>query len=145
MQKTAMDSISMSSQARVLWAKTGGAEERNLWSPLYVHMADSACVARKLWNEWLAESVKRQITNALGCDDSAAAALVIWLAGIHDIGKATPSFQCKVLERAELVEQAGLQAPSLHMMNHPPSHAFMSEVILESWLDGRGWGQSWTG
>lgn len=144
MQKTAMDSISMSSQARVLWAKTGGAEERNLWSPLYVHMADSACVARKLWNEWLAESVKRQITNALGCDDSAAAALVIWLAGIHDIGKATPSFQCKVLERAELVEQAGLQAPSLHMMNHPPSHAFMSEVILESWLDGRGWGQSWT-
>ena len=30
------------------------------------------------------------------------------------------------------------------MMNHPPSHAFMSEVILEDWLDGRGWDCSWT-
>lgn len=144
MQKTMMDSIPISSRARALWAKTGGAEERNLWSPLYVHMADSAGVARKLWNEWLAESVKHQIVNAFGCDDSATAALVTWLAGIHDIGKATPGFQYKVSERAELVEQAGLQVPSPRMMNHPPSHAFMSEVILEDWLDGRGWDCSWT-
>lgn len=144
MQKTMMDSISLNSQARALWAKTGGAEERNLWSPLYVHMADSACVARRLWNEWLAESVKRQIANTFDCDDSAAAVLVTWLAGIHDIGKATPGFQYKVSERAELVEQAGLHVPSPHMMNRPPSHAFMSEVILESWLDGRGWDCSWT-
>ena len=144
MQKTMMDSIPISSRARALWAKTGGAEERNLWSPLYVHMADSAGVARKLWNEWLAESIKHQIVNAFGCDDSATAALVTWLAGIHDIGKATPGFQYKVSERAELVEQAGLQVPSPRMMNHPPSHAFMSEVILEDWLDGRGWDCSWT-
>lgn len=144
MQKTIMESIPISSRARALWAKAGGAEERNLWSLLYVHMADSAGVARKLWHEWLAESVKHQIANAFGCDDSATAALVTWLAGIHDIGKATPGFQYKVSERAELVEQAGLQVPSPRMMSHPPSHAFMSEAILEDWLDGRGWGCSWT-
>ncbi len=144
MQKTMMDSIPISSRACTLWAKTGGAEERNLWSPLYVHMADSAGVACMLWNEWLAEPVKHQIANAFGCGDSVTAALVTWLAGIHDIGKATPGFQYKVSERAELVEQAGLQVPSPRIMNRPPSHAFMSEVILEDWLDRRGWSCSWT-
>ena len=69
-------------------------------------------------------------------------ALVAWLAGVHDIGKATPGFQYKVLERAELVEEMGLRVPRSHMMNRPPSHANMGEVLLENWLDERGWDYS---
>ena len=137
-----VDGVALSLQARSLWAKTGGGEERNLWSPLYVHMADSACVARKLWDEWLSESVKRFITDSVNDDEDAASALVAWLAGVHDIGKAAPGFQYKVLERAELVEEMGLRVPRSHMMNRPPSHANMGEVILENWLDERGWDYS---
>lgn len=137
-----IDDALPSPQARSLWAKTGGGEERNLWSPLYVHMADSACVARKLWDEWLSESVKRFITDSVNGDEDAASVLVAWLAGVHDIGKATPGFQYKVLERAELVEEMGLRVPRSHMMNHPPSHANMGEVLLENWLDERGWDYS---
>ena len=137
-----VDGVALSLQARSLWAKTGGGEERNLWSPLYVHMADSACVARKLWDEWLSESVKRFITDSVNDDEDAASALVAWLAGVHDIGKAAPGFQYKVLERAELVEEMGLRVPRSHMMNRPPSHANMGEVLLENWLDERGWDYS---
>ena len=136
------DGVALSLQARSLWAKTGGGEERNLWSPLYVHMADSACVARKLWDEWLSESAKRFIADSVNDDEDAASALVAWLAGVHDIGKATPGFQYKVLERAELVEEMGLRVPRSHMMNRPPSHANMGEVLLENWLDERGWDYS---
>lgn len=139
-----IDGIDLSPQARSLWAKTGGGEEGNLWSPLYVHMADSALVARKLWDEWVSDSIKRQISDCVDGDDLAAASLVFWLAGIHDIGKATPGFQYKVPERAEFVQEMGLRLPSAHMVSHPPSHANMGEVILERKLDGRGWDYSWS-
>ena len=137
-----IDGINLSAQARSLWAKTGGGEEGNLWSPLYVHMADSALVAHKLWDEWVSDSIKRQISDCVDGDDLAAAALVSWLAGIHDIGKATPGFQYKVAERAEFVQEMGLCLPSAHMVSHPPSHAYMGEIILERKLDGLGWDYS---
>lgn len=134
----------LSPRARVLWAKTGGGEERALWSPLYVHMGDSAFVARKLWREWLPDSIRRYVSSFVDDDETAAETLLVWLAGIHDIGKAVPSFQYKVSERAELVEETGLQVPNRHMITHPPSHAYMGEVVLEEWLDKRGWETSWT-
>lgn len=134
--------IALSPQARILWAKTGGGEDRNLWSPLYVHLGDSAFIARKLWNAWLPGSVKQYISGFVNGDNAAAGTLVSWLAGVHDIGKATPGFQYKVPERAELVEEMGLPLPHQHMMNRPFSHAYMGEVILESWLDGREWDYS---
>jgi CRISPR-associated endonuclease/helicase Cas3 len=136
--------IALSPQARVLWAKTGGDEERNLWSSLYVHLGDSTYIARKLWNEWLPDSIKEYISSFVDSDSAAAETLVSWLAGVHDIGKATPGFQYKVPERAELVEETGLPLPHRHMMNRPPSHAYMGEVILEGWLDDREWDYSWT-
>lgn len=111
---------------------------------LYVHMADSALVAHKLWDEWVSDSIKRQISDCVDGDDLAAAALVSWLAGIHDIGKATPGFQYKVAERAEFVQEMGLCLPSAHMVSHPPSHAYMGEIILERKLDGLGWDYSWS-
>ena len=57
--------IPLSLAARAVWAKTGGGEMSHLWSPLYVHMGDSAQIARLLWREWLPESEKRFVVNAL--------------------------------------------------------------------------------
>lgn len=97
----------LTDQQRSLWAKTNmnNDEQRGFWSPLYVHMADSANIARYLWNEWLPISERRFIADSVGGDDATAEALTVWLAGIHDIGKATPNFQCKVSDRAEVVRR----------------------------------------
>ena len=130
--------LSLSPAARTVWAKTGGGETSHLWSPLYVHMGDSAYVARLLWRDWLPESEKRLVANALGESETAAEALVSWLACVHDIGKATPPFQCKVQTRAEAVCQTGLTLPDPHSV-HSLSHAFMGQVITESWLTTRKW------
>lgn len=84
--------------------------------PLYVHMHDSARVGHRLWREWLPAAERRLITDAVGGDDAAAEALVVWLAGVHDVGKATPNFQCKAPERDEEVRETGLDVPPRHMM-----------------------------
>lgn len=110
----------------------------HLWSPLYVHMGDSAHVARLLWCEWLPESEKRLIANSLGGNAIAAESLVVWLAAAHDIGKATPTFQCKVQDRAEAVSQTGLALPDPRMVRNL-SHALMGQVIIETWLNTRNW------
>lgn len=130
------DTDELSAQACSLWGKTGGRDNPQLWLPLAVHMADTAETARLIWREWLASSVKRAICQQTGLRDTDAETLVVMLAGAHDIGKATPSFQSKVPERAEAVATTGLRVPS-RCENH--SHAFMGEVLLNRWLVSRGW------
>ena len=139
--------LNLTNQQYSLWAKTdiSNDEQRGFWLPLYVHMADSANIAQHLWEEWLPTAERRLIINSVGGDDTAAEALVVWLAGIHDIGKATPNFQCKVPDRAEEVLASGLKVPPIQRMhgNFKP-HAFMGEVIVDEWLSKRGWDFSGT-
>ncbi|WP_343449731.1 HD domain-containing protein [Micromonospora oryzae] len=94
------DQPGLSESARLVWGKTN--RDRGFWLPLHRHLADSADVAGLLWDMWLPESVRRRIAAPLpgGADDGRR--LVRWLAGIHDIGKATPAFawQVKHLRRA---------------------------------------------
>lgn len=135
-------SSSLSPAARGLWAKTGSGEDSHLWLPLYMHAADALGVARLLWDEWLPESVRRMIADELGCAQDEAGRLVACIAGLHDMGKATPAFQCKVPERAEHAARAGLPIPLSGMRaswnpQHP--HALMGEVIVKEQLCERGW------
>lgn len=132
----------LSVQTRSLWAKTSmrNDEQRGCWSPLYVHMADSANVARYLWRDWLPLAERRLIVDAVGGHEAAAESLVTWLSGVHDIGKATPNFQCKVPERAETVRETGLNVPQAYMMRGSSCpHAFMGEAILDDWLCQHEW------
>lgn len=135
--------VKLSAQARMLWGKTcvnAMDEQRGEWLPLYVHMHDSARVGHRLWREWLPAAERRLITDAVGGDDAAAETLVVWLAGVHDVGKATPNFQCKAPERAEEVRETGLDVPPRHMMQgRSCPHSFMGEIILDAWLEGRAW------
>lgn len=136
------DEITLSPVARSLWAKTGSGEQRYLWSPLYVHLLDTMNVAGHLWNEWLAWSVRLQIADELGTDDAGVRTFVCWLAGAHDIGKATPNFQRKVPELAERVQERGLSFPPSQGVKSY-SHDFMGELIFRRWLkEGRGWRSS---
>ena len=83
------------SQATInLWAKKLAAEGMLSWLPLTVHLADSAFIAQKLWNDWLPEGAKTAIEQSVA-GPGRAEQLFIFLAAAHDIGKATPVFQAK--------------------------------------------------
>lgn len=128
----------LSTRTRVLWAKTGSGEYGHQWGTLAVHLADTAETARLIWRRWLPAATRAFVSSQLAIDDEEAEAVVTWLASAHDIGKATPSFQSKVPERADAVRTAGLTIPR-RCENF--SHALLGEVILSDWLVNRGWDQ----
>src|SRR4051812_30859202 len=94
-----MTDISLSEKQLLLfWGKTCRQEDdpRNFASryhPLFFHLLDVAHTALELWDTALSEAFKKRIATALGCDQEAARMTVAFLAGVHDLGKATPGFQ----------------------------------------------------
>ncbi len=98
----------------VLWAKSLRVPPGDLiaWLPLWAHLQDTADVAGRLWDEWVPEQVKRRITRDIP-DPTSARALVVALAGLHDVGKATPAFQVKDATLADRVRSSGLPLPRL--------------------------------
>lgn len=131
-----------SPQAQSLWAKSGDGTD---FLTLPQHMLDSACAASFLFNSWLAPSVKRYLSAALGIDEPAVEALYVWLAGVHDIGKGVRTFQRLLLssDKAHLVSavsDAGLDIDlSIDEANFEKlPHGVASGEILALWLRARG-------
>lgn len=93
----------LSEKAKCLWAKkkrdTENAAYHNKWLPLDVHLMDTAEVMELLWLEWLREPLREQI--CLGFKEKLRQEAVLkalrFLGAIHDLGKATPAFQSKIL------------------------------------------------
>ncbi|QAY64104.1 CRISPR-associated endonuclease Cas3'' [Xylanimonas allomyrinae] len=131
----------LSAPARAVWAKSWpmhGAELR-FWSPLWQHLHDAAGIAGRLWDEWLPPSVTRQIAQAAG-GEPGGRALVCFLAGVHDIGKATPAFAVQVPALRDEMVQAGLGMPLVLAARATCKHGLAGQVILEAWLEARaGW------
>jgi CRISPR-associated endonuclease/helicase Cas3 len=77
-----------------LWAKKGEKDAELTWLPLIVHLQDTMNVSDFLWNHWLSsgqrDGIIAQMQNG---NEDLAERLVVFLGGIHDIGKATPAFQ----------------------------------------------------
>lgn len=125
-------------EAWSLWAKTGRGELSHLWESLPVHLCDTAEIARLVWREWLPIAVKRYICATTTLAPNDVETLIVWLAFVHDIGKATPAFQCKVAERAEQVREAGFALPT---KCESTAHSLMGQVIFQNWLMNRGWSE----
>lgn len=138
----------LSKRARSLWAKTDS-EDGDLWLPLYVHASDAALTMERIWDEWLPKNVKGLFVRQCGGREELARSSLIFLAGAHDIGKATPIFQAKPCgrgwdgERLSLAwkpEKAGLHIEAgLSMMRHP-THPIAGQVLLDRYLEDEfGW------
>ena len=84
----------LSKATKKLWAKKLVNDDTLRWLPLVDHLSDSAFVAQKLWCDWLPESFKKVLTEGVSGSGSAEQ-LFVFLAAIHDLGKATPVFQAK--------------------------------------------------
>lgn len=109
--------------------------------PLIIHMQDSAVIAEKLWNCWLSPGVKKTIIEGTGGEEQAEK-LMVFLAAIHDLGKATPVFQTKgarplCRELDEQVEEK-LKLAGLPLTPHSEfayatktPHALATQILLE--------------
>lgn len=133
--------------SRSVWAKSGYDPIRRRWLPLWLHLLDSAAVARHLAEHWLAPTIRDQITQQLGgpgsvlSPDEEFAVLASWIAGVHDIGKCTPAFSVQVPCLDDRMRAVGLcHGPIDHQQRRAVPHSLAGHVILESWLrQAHGW------
>ncbi len=84
---------------QLFWAKTdrdarGTDAHDDTWTrPLWAHLLDVGHTALLLWECRVPATIKRQAAGALGMsEDEAGSWLSFWI-GLHDLGKAIPSFQ----------------------------------------------------
>ncbi|MCP2182195.1 CRISPR-associated helicase Cas3' [Prauserella alba] len=73
-----------------MWAKERGLDEPY---PLVWHLVDAAGAASALWDRHIGRGVRRWLAQRLDLDEDMTRQLVVELAGLHDVGKATVSFQ----------------------------------------------------
>ncbi|OYO16968.1 CRISPR-associated helicase/endonuclease Cas3 [Enemella evansiae] len=126
---------SLSPQARCVWAKSGNRARE--WLPLNQHMLDSAAMAERLWDQWLAPGIRVRWGEAFPGGEIDARALFVFLAAAHDVGKASPVFVAQVETFAERARQQGLPCAVMDLLKndrkHLP-HATVSYLALEEWL-----------
>lgn len=63
--------------------------------PLICHMLDVAAVTDAIWQDCLAQRLRFHLARAFKLDDDSTRRWVAFLAGAHDLGKASPVFQTK--------------------------------------------------
>lgn len=107
-----------------IWAKT--ATETDAYHPLLCHMLDVGNVALALLEHPNASHIVTLLSRALGVERIHVPRLTAFFMALHDLGKASPSFQGKAPRLWTAARQAGLPANPL------PVPAF--EHGLESWL-----------
>lgn len=132
----------LSDAVRSVWGKTDrtGASPVG-WLPLWRHLADTADVAGQLWDDWLSPAVRRRIAQDLSGGEAAARTLAVWLAGIHDIGKATPAFAIQAPALAGRMSDHGLTYDEgrIKTARRLAPHATAGHVVLADWLNRQGW------
>ncbi len=129
-----------------LWAKKSDKDMVFQWLPLKQHLIDVTEVIKLLWEHWLSTQQRQQIISSLSQpSDEMAKNLAGFLATTHDIGKATPVFQCKpsfyqspdldgeLLEKFEKAGFVGITEYYGCLMNPEKTpHAIAGQVLLKS-------------
>lgn len=123
-----------SAAAWSLWGKIS--RDGDEWLPLVVHLQDTAAIAALLWDEWVPLATRNVICSARGFSQTEGRVLVSWLAGIHDLGKASPDFawQARVPMPALLgrMRDEGLECPRPETSKI--GHGTVGQSLLTSWL-----------
>lgn len=121
----------------VTWAKSAPmGHPPDQWLPLWQHLDDTADVAGMLWDEWVADSIRRLIASVLPGGEDDGRVLFTWLAGIHDVGKASPAFAGRVTELGDRMVLAGLPIGAMALQDRSKlRHEVASAAIVDRWLD----------
>lgn len=108
-----------------LWAKV---DPSGNWLPLSQHLKDTRGVMEKLWQEWLTPS-QREWAKHEGVDLTLAS----FVARVHDLGKATPTFQLKDPHHSKYLETQGFEGLSTLTLSQCEKvpHNLAGQVLLE--------------
>jgi CRISPR-associated helicase Cas3/CRISPR-associated endonuclease Cas3-HD len=90
-----------------------------------------------LWDEWLPPIAKHRIGSSLPEGEDDGRLLLTWLAGVHDVGKATPAFACQVEALARNMISARLPMQLKLAGRRDLPHGIAGHVILNRWLRER--------
>ncbi len=124
-----------SPEAWSVWGKLSPISDG--WMPLVTHLEDSSAVAGYIWDEFLPVATRSRICEALGIPDEEGRRLVSWLAGVHDVGKATPAFAAKAAvimpSVLDSMRDQGLDARPTPE-DRRVAHATAGQLVLERWL-----------
>ncbi|MEU7874306.1 CRISPR-associated helicase Cas3' [Dactylosporangium sp. NPDC049140] len=134
--------MTLDAAARSVWGKTDRTGQSPVgWLPLWRHLADTADVAGQLWDHWLSRAVRRRIADELPGGDRDGRTLAVWLAGVHDVGKATPAFAIQAPLLAERMRDHGLTYHSGQITadRRLAPHATAGHLVLADWLSQQGW------
>lgn len=127
-----------SSAAGSVWGKTEPDSQRSL--SLVQHLEDAAGVAGHLWDTWVPRMVRERLLSEVGSEQGART-LFVFLAGAHDVGKASPAFAQLAREvgmgfLVATMEREGLRSPTLPRSDRA-RHTLTGHVALEEWLVSR--------
>ena len=104
----------------------------NVGLPLWIHLKDTRGIALKLVEDWIPESVIKAADMDLETFKMTAA----FLAGIHDIGKATSYFQAVItkgcIEQRDILARCGLEINDKYLAQGKTPHAWAGQWILQS-------------
>ncbi len=90
---------------QTLWAKTGKDNATHL---LPYHLIDVAEVAHLLWENTLGAKTCVLVSQVLGLPEEQAGRFLVFLVSLHDLGKASPSFQRKYEPVVPRLQEQGL-------------------------------------
>lgn len=123
----------------VAWAKSSPHQDPERWLPLWQHLDDTADVAGFLWDDWVAPSVRATISTGLpgGLDDGRR--LLTWLAGAHDVGKASPAFAVQVGALSNRMTRLGMRVGEFVVADRAKlRHEVAGAAALDRWLQTHG-------
>lgn len=94
------------------WAKADRKQDGDgpEWHPLLCHLLDVAACAQRLLRDTQADRLAR-LCALLGLSEVEGLSWLVFFAGLHDLGKATPVFQRKIPEHEKRLQVAGLDFP----------------------------------
>lgn len=126
-----------------LWAKTERTRGPG-WHPLRGHLIDTLHAAQAIWDNWLAPGARHELGRWLPDGEADGRRLLGWLAGVHDLGKASPAFQIQAAEQARRV-RANLPLPEVLADRHLCPHGNAGGAALVEELTSRyGWSRGQT-
>ncbi|MFC0530332.1 CRISPR-associated helicase Cas3' [Phytohabitans kaempferiae] len=140
--RAVVDGPKLGDGARSVWGKTDRRGTSPVgWLPLWRHLADTADVAGQLWDHWLGQTVRRRVADELPGGEADARTLAVWIAGVHDIGKATPAFAYQAFALAERMRDHGLgfQRDLIRADRKYAPHATAGHLLLANWLHQQDW------
>ncbi|MDA8202140.1 MAG: CRISPR-associated endonuclease Cas3'', partial [Chloroflexi bacterium] len=95
----------------MLWGKYG--DGASGYHPLLCHLLDVLAVAELMWRDILSSRTRTWVARDLRVDEDAAGRWVAALAGLHDLGKASPAFQLGTLPDPDGSHRAALERGGL--------------------------------